>query len=68
MKKYCCEVFPKIATGLSWMSYTNDNKESILCMPYIEDECTTKYRVNYCPSCGSEIRSIEINALEFSEF
>jgi len=67
MNEHCCDIFPKLALTFSWMSFVNDKKESILCMPYIE-YADIKYRINHCPSCGKEIRSIEIEVSKFSKF
>jgi hypothetical protein len=67
MTKFCCETFPKNASSFSWMTYKNTTNESILCMPYIQDGLV-KYRVNYCPYCGKEVRDIEINLTEYQQF
>lgn len=67
MDKYCCDIFTKMAQNFSWMSYTNDKNESILCMPYLLKD-NKMYRINHCPSCGKEIRSIEIEVSKFSKF
>lgn len=67
MSEHCCTVFPKLALTFNWMSFVNDKNESILCMPYIEYS-DIKYRINNCPSCGKEIRSVEIEVSKFSNF
>lgn len=67
MNEYCCNSFTKIAKGISWMQFVDENKETILCMPYIKSG-EIKYRINYCPSCGKEIRSIEIKLSKYLNF
>jgi hypothetical protein len=67
MDEYCCNSFKKIALTFSWMSFHDNKNESILCMPYILSE-NIRYRINHCPSCGREIRSIEIPASKLSKF
>lgn len=52
----CCDVLMKL--NLDWMSY-HENGNKVLVMPNILIE-GVRYRVNYCPSCGSYIRSIEL--------
>ena len=66
MAKICCETFKKISKSFNWFSYSV-NGNSILCMPYIQVG-EIKYRVNNCPSCGVEIRDIEISVTEFSKW
>ncbi len=59
----CCESFDKIENELGWYSYDEDNEEetTIYLMPYIlSHKDGNKYRVNFCPSCGKDIRNIKI--------
>jgi hypothetical protein len=46
--------------NLGWMKFTDG--EPIRIMPNIPDRENnqTMYRVNYCPSCGTYIRDIEL--------
>ena len=53
--EYCCEVFPKLIPLFNWFTYVEDNGNKMLCMPYLEIR-GEKWRVNYCPSCGKEVR------------
>ena len=49
----CCEVLEKMNIG--WLRLSDNEK----CMPYIkvyDDE--VMYRINYCPSCGKNVRGI----------
>ena len=59
MKEYCCDIFPKIARSFDWLKREDSNKNHVFCMPHIVSD-GIMYRVNNCPSCGKEIRSIEI--------
>jgi hypothetical protein len=53
--KHCCDVFPIIKHHFEWMSLDKE----ILLMPHITIN-ETKYRINHCPSCGKEIRDIQV--------
>ena len=66
MSEICCETFKKVSKSFSWFSYSG-NGNSILCMPNIQVG-EIKYRVNHCPSCGAEIRDIEVSVSEFSKW
>jgi hypothetical protein len=63
--KYCCGYFPKIASRFGWFSYTDDSGDEIYLMPYLSDSDGQKTRINYCPVCGAETRSIRIPEVEF---
>jgi hypothetical protein len=67
MTKSCCKVFEKLAEEFDWMSYV-DNGEKILIMPHIVGTDYIKYRINNCPSCGAEVRDIEITETEFNSY
>lgn len=56
--KHCCEVFPKIQDQFIWFSVALNRNTR--CMPCLH-EVDADYRVNFCPSCGANVRSIEIN-------
>ena len=53
--KPCCEVFDNIKDELEWFSFINDEEEKVFCMPCIRS-VDGLLRVNYCPSCGKEVR------------
>lgn len=56
----CCETFPKILHNLQWMKI-EDEGSPILVMPYILSlDSAEMLRVNHCPSCGKEVRNIEL--------
>lgn len=57
----CCEYFNKIRHHFNWYSYQNESGEKVRCMPSLtsSDGCTV-LRINHCPSCGKEIRNIEM--------
>lgn len=50
----CCELFAKFAALFGWFFI---GEEKHLTMPFVaDDENDTKWRVNFCPACGAEIR------------
>ena len=52
----CCDSFKEFITKFGWFK-TDDN---ICLMPHIK--CGEKrMRINYCPSCGKEIRDIHLS-------
>ena len=56
---YCCEYFPRIAHSFTWFHYEDGGKKNFV-MPCITDVDGQKIRVNHCPVCGTEVRSIII--------
>lgn len=57
--KICCDVLEKL--NLGWFEFDDGS----LTMPYIFDiENNIKYRVNFCPSCGKNIRGIVLKPEE----
>lgn len=59
----CCGIFEKYAKSFKWMSRYDDNKNKIYLMPHIGENM---YRINNCPTCGAEIRSVELTSEQFS--
>lgn len=55
--RHCCEIFPQLIDSYDWFRWQDDG--SVRVMPVIRG---TLLRVNFCFSCGSEIRNIGINA------
>jgi hypothetical protein len=57
----CCEYFSKIRHHFDWFNYQNEEGKRIYCMPHLKS-CSgyDKLRINYCPSCGKEVSSIEL--------
>ncbi len=55
----CCAVFEDMVKMFSWMSYEHEGKK-LACMPHIHGSNGERWRVNHCPSCGREVRSIEL--------
>lgn len=56
--EFCCYGFERMSKKIQWMTYA-DGGPPIATMPYIQ--CgDDKMRVNFCPSCGKEIRSINV--------
>ena len=56
----CCDYFLTIALHFGWFSIKQDFGKKILCMPYIIGT-DPMLRVNNCPSCGKDVRSIELD-------
>ena len=56
----CCDYFLTIAPHFGWFSIKQDFGKKILCMPYIIGT-DPMLRVNNCPSCGKDVRSIELD-------
>lgn len=49
----CCGVLEKMQ--IYWMTLEDGSR----CMPYVIGKWNTNmYRVNYCPSCGKEVRDV----------
>ena len=59
--KYCCESFKDFIPLFNWMTYNLEGAKYI--MPHIIVNDNYKLRVNYCPSCGTEIRDIELTEI-----
>lgn len=51
----CCSVWNELRTDFGWM--IPEGSPHIRIMPYIIMG-GTKWRVNYCPSCGAERRGV----------
>jgi len=65
--KYCCNYFPKIAIRFAWFSYLDGKGGKVFLMPCLYDNEEQRIRVNHCPVCGADVRSIEIPENDFSE-
>lgn len=50
----CCSTFKDIINTMEWMGLGEN-----LIMPHYTIQCI-KFRVNFCPSCGKNIREIEV--------
>jgi hypothetical protein len=59
MNKYCCEHFVKMIPAFKWYFYTDDNGNNIYTMACIEG-----LHLNFCPSCGKNIRGVSITEEE----
>jgi hypothetical protein len=57
----CCDFFGKMRHHFDWFSYQDDNGQKVYCMPVLKScDGHTKLRINHCPSCGKEVRNIEL--------
>jgi hypothetical protein len=69
----CCDAFAKHAKHFDWMSFNDDNGQNILVMPHIlitnhTNNSTERLRVNYCPTCGHNVRAVQIPRKQFNNF
>jgi hypothetical protein len=55
----CCGNFERMITAFGWFKVDDPTVDKLL-MPYLEVD-GVKWRVNNCPSCGHNVRSIEIS-------
>ena len=55
--KYCCESFKLLVPSFKWMICLD-----VYVMPYMQVG-VSKLRVNHCPSCGTEVRDIELTEI-----
>lgn len=58
--KPCCETFEKMLGLFGWFR-VEYNEGTYYTMPYLEHS-GVKWRVNNCPSCGAEVRDIELDS------
>ena len=59
----CCKPFESMVSELLW--YTVEEEGQVFyVMPCIESNGRT-WRVNFCPSCGKNVRGIQIESDEF---
>ena len=64
--KICCKYFNLFAKNYEFMILDIDVKKKYI-MPHITDINDIKIRVNYCPSCGAEIRDIELSKKQYEK-
>jgi len=58
--KNCCDRWPKFWPAFRWMTFEIDG-EVMAAMPHIQNQNEPeRWRVNYCPSCGAEVRDVQI--------
>ena len=55
--KHCCKSFKNFIKKFYWMTL---DKKYIMPYTYVDG---IKYRVNHCPSCGADVRDIELNKI-----
>ena len=60
--KHCCKYFKHFINYFYWMTYFDNNEKIKYIMPYTYQD-GIKYRVNNCPSCGAEVRDIELSKI-----
>lgn len=57
----CCQSFNKIRHQFDWFSFEDEKGVTFRIMPHLKASDTrTKIRINHCPICGKNIRSIEL--------
>ncbi len=57
----CCDTFDEMRHHFDWFSYQDGNGQKVICTPVLKN---TNLRVSYCPSCGKEVRDIELKTNE----
>ena len=62
--KVCCDFFKDHVILYDWYSFGESPNKTFL-MPTIKN---TNIRVNFCPTCGGEVRSVEIKEREFKNY
>lgn len=68
----CCGNFEKFLTAFDWFSVVNetgkpDKLDDMLLMPCIKVD-GVKWIVQFCPSCGAEIRDVKINKTTLQKY
>jgi hypothetical protein len=63
--KLCCESFAKLIPQINWFSYTDDDGVIIMLMPCFIGSDNNKYRINHCPTCGTDVRQLKLTETEF---
>jgi hypothetical protein len=53
----CCDSFKKNIHNFGWFKLDHLGEEQYL-MPHI---LGTNYRINFCPSCGKEVRDVVLS-------
>ncbi len=54
----CCDSFEKNIRNFGWFKLDHLGEEQYL-MPHI---LGTNYRINFCPSCGKEVRDVILSS------
>lgn len=60
--KHCCDAFKDFIPMFNWFAY-DDKGVKIYVMPCMQVEQSNKLRINHCPSCGANIRDIELTEI-----
>jgi hypothetical protein len=60
----CCKPFENMVLEFQWYSVAEDNGQIFYVMPCIVSNGAS-WRVNFCPSCGENVRYIRIEAQDF---
>lgn len=63
MNDFCCNTFEKLIIRFNWMKLAETGE---YIMPYLQVG-DIKYRINNCPSCGKEVRNIQIKEERFNQ-
>lgn len=61
----CCKIWPRLWWAFYWLT---DESGTLLVMPYLQAPNEgDKWRVNYCPSCGADVRDCVIERKRFAD-
>ncbi len=63
----CCEYFAKIRHSFEWFNFTDDEGKKVYVMPCIRGIDGVDVKVQYCPSCGTPVRGIEMRYEEITQ-
>ncbi len=63
--KLCCDSFKQLIHQINWFSYTDDEGVIIMLMPCFIGSDNNKYRINHCPTCGTDVRQLKLTETEF---
>ena len=62
----CCEQFKRLICTFEWFGFQNDDDDKLL-MPHITVN-DVKVRINFCPSCGANVRNIQITKSDYNKY
>ena len=59
----CCDAFKAYAASFDWMVMGKGSQKSYVMPHIIADKI--KWRINHCPTCGMNVRSIMLTPEQF---
>jgi hypothetical protein len=61
----CCDSFKQLTHEINWFRYTDEDGVIIMLMPCFIGSDNNKYRINHCPTCGTDVRQLKLTETEF---